>query len=131
GQPRESDDLLPRARPGDPLGPLLGSALVQALALARLLGRVQPPRDKPALRARCPRDLVVRPRQGGETRARIARDRAARALSSAQALRVPPAIVGGCAPVEPRPTCVDPDAQRPGDIIGSRRSVGSYTMAGP
>src|SRR5262249_30227851 len=65
-------DLVPRARPGDPLGPLLGSTLVQARALARLLGRVQPAGDKTALRARRSRDLVGRPRQGGETRARIA-----------------------------------------------------------
>src|SRR5262249_62285719 len=71
-QPRRPHDLVPRARPGDPLGPLLGSTLVQARALARLLGRVQPAGDKTALRARRSRDLVVRPRQGGETRARIA-----------------------------------------------------------
>src|SRR5262249_52822663 len=43
---------------------LLGSALVQGLALARLLGRVRPARDQTALRARHPRDLVVRSRQG-------------------------------------------------------------------
>src|SRR5262249_34830681 len=56
------------ARPGDPHRPLLGSALVQALALARLLGRVRPARDQTALRARHPRDLVVRSRKGGENR---------------------------------------------------------------
>src|SRR5262249_37843883 len=53
------DDGLPRARPGDPLGPLLGAALVQARPLARLLGRVHPPRDETALRTRRARDLVV------------------------------------------------------------------------
>src|ERR1700745_846186 len=64
---------MPRARPGDPLWPLLGSALVQALALARLLGRLQPAGDETALRARRPRHLVVRSRQGSEHGARTAR----------------------------------------------------------
>ena len=40
----------------------------KALALARLLGRVRPTHDQTALRARHPRDLVVRSRQGDEDR---------------------------------------------------------------
>src|SRR5260370_37766605 len=59
---------MPRPRPGDPLGPLLGAALVQTRPLARLLGRVQPSRDQTALRARRARDLVVRSRKSGEER---------------------------------------------------------------
>jgi hypothetical protein len=62
----EPEDALPGARPGDPHWPLLGSALVQGLALAGLLGRVRPARAKTALRTRHPRDLVVRSGQGGE-----------------------------------------------------------------
>jgi hypothetical protein len=50
-------------RPGDPYRSLLGSALAQGLALAGLLGRVRPARDKTAVRARCPRHLVVRSRK--------------------------------------------------------------------
>jgi hypothetical protein len=59
---------MPHPRPGDSLGPLLGAALVQTRPLARLLGRVQPPRDKTALCARRARDLVVRSRKSGEVR---------------------------------------------------------------
>src|SRR5262245_37228497 len=67
-QPREPYDGLSRARPGDPLRPLLGSALVQGLPLARLLGRVWPARGKTPLRARRARDLVVRSRKAGKDR---------------------------------------------------------------
>jgi class 3 adenylate cyclase len=66
GYPQADEDDAERAvRAGlepDPHRPLLGSALVQGLALARLLGRVWPARDQTALRARHPRDLVVRSR---------------------------------------------------------------------
>ena len=41
--PARTGDRLQGARPRDPLRPLLGSALVQGLALDRLLGHVRPP----------------------------------------------------------------------------------------
>ncbi len=59
-------DRLPRARPRDPRRPLLDSALVQAVALDRLLGRVRPAAGAAALFPRHSRNLVVRPRQGSE-----------------------------------------------------------------
>src|SRR5215813_8140468 len=59
---------MPGTRSSDPHRPLLGSALVQGLTLARLLGRVWLARDQTALRARHPRDLVVRSRKGSEHR---------------------------------------------------------------
>ena len=59
-------DRLPRARPRDPRRALLDSALVQAVALDRLLGRVRPAAGTAALFPRHSGNLVVRPRQGGE-----------------------------------------------------------------
>ena len=50
---------LPRARPRHPRRPLLDPALVQAVALDRLLGRVRPPAGTAALFPRHPGDLVV------------------------------------------------------------------------
>ncbi len=58
---------LPRARPRHPRRPLLDSAVVQSVALDRLLGRVRPPAGAAALLPRHSRHLVVRRRQGGET----------------------------------------------------------------
>ena len=53
---------LPRARPRDPRRPLLDSALVQAIALDCLLGRVRQTAGAAALFPRHSRNLVVRPR---------------------------------------------------------------------
>ena len=64
-----TDHRLPGAGPGDPRRPLLDSALVQGVALDRLLGYVRPAADQAAL---CPGhagNLVVRSRQGGQNRA--------------------------------------------------------------
>src|ERR1051325_1215736 len=60
---------MPGARPRAPRRALLGIGLVQAGALDRLLGRVRPPGDQAALRARRARNLVVRRREGREGRA--------------------------------------------------------------
>ena len=68
--PARAHHRLQGARPRVPRRPLLDSALVQAVALDRVLGRVRPARDKTALRSRHSGDLVVRPRQGGENRER-------------------------------------------------------------
>ena len=63
---------LPRARPRDPRRPLLDPALVQGVALDRLLGRVRPSAGaSPRYCPRHPGDLVVRPRKGGKTRAAV------------------------------------------------------------
>ena len=63
-QPPGAGDRLPGARPADPGRPLLDSALVQGVALDRLLGHVRPPRDQTALCPGRPGNLVVRPREG-------------------------------------------------------------------
>ena len=63
----------PRARPGAARQANLGAELVQRQVPRRLLGRVRPPRDPAALRARR-RLLVVRP---GEVRQAEGRGRAA------------------------------------------------------
>ncbi len=68
-QPARPDHLLHGARPGDPCRPLLDSALVQGLALDRLLGHVRPSGGQAALCARNSGHLVVRSRQGGANRA--------------------------------------------------------------
>ena len=65
-QPAGAGDRLQGARPRHPRRPLLGSTLVQGVALDRLLGRVRTAADQAALRARHPGNLVVRPRSGGE-----------------------------------------------------------------
>ena len=66
--PAGTRDGLPRARPRDPFRPLLGSALVQGLALDRLLGHVRPPLSGQAeIWPRYSGDMVVRSRQGGAT----------------------------------------------------------------
>ena len=54
-----SGDRLPRARSRDPRRPLLGSALVQGLALDRLLGCVRPSAGTAALFPRHSGNLVV------------------------------------------------------------------------
>ncbi len=64
---RALDRVIPRRA-------LLDSALVQSVALDRLLGRVRPPRCPTALFPRHSGYLVVRPRQGGDSwRKRAAR----------------------------------------------------------
>ncbi len=65
-QPAGAGNRLQGARPRRPRRPLLGSALVQGVALDRLLGRFRTAADQAALRARHPGNLVVRPRAGGE-----------------------------------------------------------------
>ena len=65
-QPAGAGDRLQGARPRGPRRPLLGSTLVQGVALDRLLGHVRTAADQAALRARHPGNLVVRPRSGGE-----------------------------------------------------------------
>ena len=54
-----ADDRLPRARPRDPRRPILDSALVQAVALDRLLGRVRAAAVATPLFPRHSRNLVV------------------------------------------------------------------------
>src|SRR4029077_8741452 len=58
-QPPGSDIRLQSARPGDPERALLGAALVQALPLARVLGRVRSTGGATALWAGHPPNLVV------------------------------------------------------------------------
>ena len=65
-QPAGAGHRLQGARPRDPRRPLLGSTLVQGIALDRLLGYFRTAVDQAALRARHPGDLVARPRAGGE-----------------------------------------------------------------
>ncbi len=67
-KPAGAGDRLQGARSRDPRRPLLGSALVQGVALDRLLGRLRAAADQAALCARHPGNLVVRPRPGGEDR---------------------------------------------------------------
>ena len=57
--PARADHRLPRARPRHPRRPLLDSAVVQGVALDRLLGRVRPPAGAAALLPRHSRHLVV------------------------------------------------------------------------
>ena len=70
-QPAGTGHVLHGARPGHPRRPLLDTALVQGLALDRLLGHVRASCGKAALCAWNTGDLVVRSRQG--RRARSAR----------------------------------------------------------
>ena len=65
-EPAGADHCLQGARSRHPRRPLLGSALVQGVPLDRLLGRVRAAPRKTALCARHPRNLVVRPRPGGQ-----------------------------------------------------------------
>ena len=63
-QPPGAGDGLPGAGPADPGRPLLDPPLVQGVALDRLLGLFQPPRDQTALRPGGLGNLVVRSREG-------------------------------------------------------------------
>ena len=66
--PSRNGDRLPGAGPGDPVRALLGAALVQGVALDRLLGHVRPP--SPGQAKICPRhsgNLVVQSRKGRQT----------------------------------------------------------------
>ena len=55
-----TDHRLPRAGPADPRRPLLDSALVQGVALDRLLGYVRPAADQAALCSGRAGNVVVR-----------------------------------------------------------------------
>jgi microcin C transport system substrate-binding protein len=66
-------ELVPRPRPADPRRPVLGSALVQGVALGRLLGCVCAAASEAALFPWRAGDLVVRSRQGRQDRARLIR----------------------------------------------------------
>ena len=68
--PAELDDRLPRARPRAARRPLLGSALVQGVALDRLLGHVRPSRrPSRAMRAACRKPGGTTPAKAAKTRA--------------------------------------------------------------
>ena len=68
------DNRLPCFGPADPRRALLDSALVQGVALDRVLGYVRPAGDQTAICAGHPGNVVARPDQGGQNRAtRLAR----------------------------------------------------------
>ena len=79
----DADHRLPGARPRDPRRPLLDSALVQGVALDRLLGRVRPAADQAALCPRHPGNLVVR----SATRRRRSKELDAGSCASVEAIR--------------------------------------------
>ena len=64
-----TDHRLPGAGPGDPRRPLLDSALVQGVALDRLLGYVRPAADQTALCSGRAGNVVARSPQGVQNRA--------------------------------------------------------------
>ena len=65
-QPAGAGHRLSRARPLVPRRTILDSAVVQSIALDRVLGRFRTARDKTALCARRAGNLVVRPGQGNQ-----------------------------------------------------------------
>ena len=90
----ELDRGLPRARPRLPRRALLDPALVQSVALDRLLGRVRLSGAQAALFPRHSGDLVVRPGQGGEAATRRLVGRHGRAwFSAVDAFMSPPEAV--------------------------------------